>query len=329
MSTSIPSPVSSPVPPDAIFVGIDVSADRLDLARHDQTQVWSFPNDEKGINKLLELLRPWKPARIALESTGKLERPLLNALLDAHLNACHVNPQRVRQFANGMGWLAKTDSLDARILARFAEKAGPRISTKSPEKQAELAELLTCRRQLIETRTAHGNQLKRTSSTFAGKRLENVLENLQEQIEELDDRISEIIDSDDDMSHLNTILQSVTGVGTVLAATLIAQLREIGHLDHRPLSALVGLAPYNNDSGRHKGTRSIRGGRAAVRSVLYVCTVAAIRHNPILKAKYEQLRAAGKAAKVAIIACARKLLRILNALVRDNTTWQNPKIKIA
>jgi transposase len=324
----VPTPIPPvPVPADAIYVGIDVSSDRLDLARHDQTQTWSFTNDEKGIADLLKLLKPWKPARIAVESTGKLERPLLTALFDAQLNACHVNPQRVRNFADGMGWLAKTDSLDARVLARFAEKAGPRISTKSPEKQAELTELLTCRRQLIDARTAHRNQRTRTFSDFARKRLDNVLENLKTQIEQLDDRIAQIIDSDDDMSHLNTILQSVTGVGVVLAATLIAQLREIGHLDHRPLSALVGLAPYNNDSGRHKGDRSIRGGRSAVRSVLYVCTVAAIRHNPILSAKYKQLRADGKAAKVAIIACARKLLRILNALVRDNVTWQNPKLQ--
>jgi transposase len=312
-----------------VFVGIDVCLERLDVARHDLDQRWVFANTPEGIRQLVELLDTWKPDRVAVESTGKIERPLMAALIDAELNPCHVNPQRVRHFASGMGWLAKTDSLDAGILAKFAEKAGPRLAEKSPEKQAELAELLTCRRQLIEARTAHANQCRRTYSDFAKQRLQHVLTHLQEQIEQLDRKIAELIDSDDDMRHTEQILRSVKGVGAVLAATLIAQLKEIGHLDHKPLAALVGLAPYNKDSGRTKGKRAIRGGRAPVRSVLYVSTVSAIRSNPVLVAKYKQLRADGKAAKVAIIACARKLLRILNALVRDNTTWICPTQKAA
>jgi transposase len=312
-----------------VFAGIDVCLECLDVARHDQDQRWSFPNDPDGIRQAVELLNTWSPARVAVESTGKIERPLLVALIAAQLNPCHVNPSRVRQFANGMGWLAKTDAIDAGVLARFAEKAGPRIATKSPEKQTELAELLTCRRQLVDARTAHANQGRRTHSAFAQERIKTVLATLQEQIDQLDGKIVELIDDDDDMSRLNQILQSVTGVGAVLAATLISQLSEIGTLDHKPLTALVGLAPYNNDSGRSKGKRTIRGGRAAVRSVLYVCTVSAIRSNPVIGRKYKELRGRGKVAKVAIIACARKLLRILNAIVRDNTTWQLKTPEIA
>src|SRR5262249_8663430 len=152
-----------------------------------------------------------------------------------------VNPQRVRKFAEGLGILAKTDAIDAHVLARFAQLAGPRISTKCPEKQAELAELLVCRRQLIDARTAHGNQRSRTSSSFASKRLASVLDVIQEQVDQLDDRIAELIDSDEDMRRLEQVLRSVVGVGAVLSATIIAQLREIGRLGHRPLAALVGV----------------------------------------------------------------------------------------
>lgn len=320
---------SAPTAADTVYVGIDVSGDRLDVARNDSSQSWSFTNDEKGIAELILLIAPWNPGRIAVESTGKIERPLLTALIDASLNACHVNPGRVRKFADGMGWLAKTDAIDARVLALFSEKAGPRIATKCPEKRAEIAELVVCRRQLVSARVAHKNQLKHTVSVFARKRLEGLVEHIKKQIDAIEERIEQLIDSDDDMRHLDRILQSVAGVGAILSATLISKLREIGQLDHRPLSALVGLAPYAKDSGKYKGQRAIRGGRACVRNVLYVCTIAAIRHNPVLKQKYLDLRARHKLPKVAIIACARKLLRILNALVRDNAIWQPPKPKTA
>ena len=305
------------------YVGIDVSKDRLDLARLDQpNERLSFDNDPVGIRKIVSLMRQWNPARIAIESTGKLERPLLLALIDADLNACHVNPVRVRRFAQGMGLLAKTDTLDALVLAHFAHKAGPRISTKTPEKRAELVELVTCRRQLIEARTAHSNQRLRTDSTFASKQLDSVLNHLEERIDELEKQIAALIEEDDDMRHLDDLLRSVTGVGAVLSATLLAMLPELGRIDHAPIAALVGLAPYNDDSGHHKGQRHIRGGRSSVRNVLYVCTVCAIRTNAVIKAKYKDLLARGKAKKVALIACARKLLRILNALARDGVRYK-------
>jgi transposase len=311
------------------YVGVDVAKDRLDLARLDPSagqpsnQRLSFSNDPAGIQQVLQLMRQWNPARIAIESTGKLERPLLIALIDAGLNACHVNPVRVRRFAQGMGLLAKTDTLDALVLAHFACKAGPRIASKTPQNRVELTELVTCRRQLIQARTAHSNQRSRTDSAFAARQLASVLEHLEQRIGELEERIAALIDDDDDMRHLDQLLRSVSGVGAVLSATLLALLPELGRIDHGPLAALVGLAPFNDDSGRHKGQRHIRGGRGAVRNVLYVCTVCAIRTNAAIKSKYKDLLARGKAKKQAIIACARKLLRILNALARDGVHYQD------
>lgn len=308
-----------------VFVGIDVSGDHLDLARHDRSDVQRFPNTEEGIAQILALVRSWPVSRIAIESTGKLERPLLSTLLAGSQPACLVNPDRVRKFAQALGLLAKTDNLDAHVLARFAQHTGPRISTLSSEKQQELADLLTCRRQLIDTRTAHSNQLRRTNSTFAKQRLESVLKLLKAEIKSLDQRIAEIIESDDDMRRTEAIIRSVSGAGAVLAAMLISQLRELGQLGHRQLNALVGIAPYNDDSGRHRGKHAIRGGRKEVRDVIYVATVAAVRCNPDIKAAYQNHRARGLPPKSAILACSRKFLRTLNAMVRDGTTW-TPKI---
>lgn len=311
-----------------VFVGIDVSQATLDLARSDDEQATrSFGNDAVGIGDILELLKPLAPmlGLIVVESTGKLEDPLLLALLEAGLPVARVNPKRVRLFAYGIGQLAKTDPIDARVLMMFAQLASPRLAQKKQQNRVELAELLTCRRQLIDTRTAHQNQLSRTSSGFARTSLRSVLDHLQKRIDKLDRQIEKIIDDDDQMRKLDELLRSVKGVGPVLAATLIGQLPELGKLSHSQLTALVGVAPYNRDSGTQHGKRSIRGGRTAVRNILYMCTVAAIRHNQVLKQTYTRLREAGKVPKVALIACARKFLRILNAVVRDNEPW-SPKL---
>jgi len=311
----------------SLFIGIDVSAKTLDLAHSADPAIRTFANDPNGIGQLIALLKPLTPRLIVLESTGKLEQPLLLALLEAGLPAARVDPKRVRLFAYGIGQLAKTDPIDARVLMKFAELASPRLTEKKPENQAELAELLTCRSQLIETRTVHQNQLARTISPVAQKSLKSVLTHLQSRIKKLDKEIERIVDNDDAMSDLDKLLRSFKGVGPVLAATLISQLPELGKLNHSELTALVGLAPYNRDSGTYSGKRSIRGGRTRVRNVLYMCTVAALRHNPVLKTTYQRLRAAGKLAKVALVACARKFLRILNAMVRDNQIW-TPKLQL-
>lgn len=320
---------SSPtVPAVPVFVGIDVSQAWLDVAQcDDPAAVRRFANDPGGVAQVLGLLKGLGPAPslVVVESTGKLEDPLLLALLDAGLPVARVDPKRVRLFAYGIGQLAKTDPIDARVLRRFAELAGPRLTEKKARNRSELAELLVCRRQLIDTRTAHQNQLSRTTGAFARTSLRSVLDHLQKRIEKLDRRIAKIVDDDDEMRGLERLLRSFKGVGPVLAATLISQLPELGHIGHAPLAALVGLAPYNRDSGTHSGRRSVRGGRGAVRRTLYMCTVAAVRHNPTLRQTYRRLRDAGKVAKVALVACARKFLRILNAMVRDRLTWSPPQ----
>jgi len=306
-----------------LFIGIDVSKHRLDLARADDP-AWRkhFANDASGISQIVKLMKQLSPTRIVIESTGKLERNLLVALLDEQLPVCHVNPKRVRDFARALGYLAKTDELDALVLARFAEKAGPRISSKMPEKQAELAELVQCRRQLVDTRVIHRNQLRTTHASFAKQQQTSLIETLDDQIEKLDEEIAKLIDEDDDMRHLDQLLQSVIGVGAVLSATILGNLHELGTIDHKPLAALVGVAPMNDDSGKHKGQRRIQGGRGHVRSVMFSAIQSAVRFNPVIKAKYQELLARGKARKVALIACVRKLLRILNAIVRDNSSFK-------
>jgi len=311
----------------SLFVGIDVSAATLDLVHSGDPTIHTLGNDEAGIARIVALLMPLAPTLIVIESTGKLEQPLLLALLEAQLPVARVDPKRVRLFAYGIGQLAKTDPIDARVLMKFAELASPRLTEKKAQNRTELAELLTCRSQLIDTRTAHQNQLTRTVSRVARKSLESVLAHLKGRIQKLEEEIEKIVDHDDDMRDLQKLLRSFKGVGPILAATLISQLPELGKLGHGQLAALVGVAPYNRDSGTHRGQRSIRGGRPRVRKLLYMCTVSALRHNPVLKQTYQRLRAAGKVAKVALIACARKFLRILNAMVRDNQIWA-PKLSI-
>jgi transposase len=305
-----------------VFAGIDVSKDKLDVARHDQAEVHTFANSGAGVTRLVKLLTSWSPKRIAIESTGRLHRLALDAMLDASLNACLVNPTRVHHFAKSRGQLAKTDAIDALLLALFAQQNDLWITQKLSEKQVELAELVNCRQQHVQSRVAHANQMDQTQSKFARKKLATLIELLNDQIEELDEQIARLIDEDQDMQGKNQILKSVAGVGPVLASTLLSSLPELGQRSHKEIAALVGVAPYNHDSGKHRGERRIRGGRMNVRNVLYVCTVAALRCNPVIKKKYKELVARGKARKSALIACSHKLLRILNALLRDGQKYQ-------
>jgi transposase len=303
------------------FVGIDVAKDKLDLARSDTGEFLNLANDQYGIRHIVQLLTAAKPTRIVVEATGGLERPLLEALLDANLPVALVNPGRVRYLAIGLGIMAKTDPIDASVLMQFARLAEPRLAQKRTENQAELDALTTCRRQLIASRTEQGNARLTTASKAALKSIDAVLKALDQQIDLLDRKIRELIDSDDDFKHLDRLLRSVPGVGPVLSATLLAELNELGSTDRRQIGALVGVAPFNRDSGKFRGKRSIRGGRTSVRCVLYMATLAAIRCNPVLIQFAQRLQKAGKVPKVIIVACMRKLLALLNAMVRDNLTW--------
>ncbi len=305
----------------AVFVGIDVAKTHLDVAGSNDTIVRRVSNDPAGIRDLLATLKAAAPSVIVVEATGGLERPLVEALLAAALPVALVNPGHVRHFAIGLGILAKTDAIDARVLRTFARLAAPRLLAKRSASRAELEALVTCRRQLLQTRTEQSNRLQTTTSTPARKALQTVLATLDKQIAKLDAQITQCIASDEDMSHHDQLLQSVPGVGPVLSATLLAELGELGKSDRRQISALAGVAPFNRDSGRFRGKRAIRGGRATVRRVLYMATVAAIRCNPVIKTFAQRLEQTGKLPKVIIVACMRKLLAILNIMLRENLAW--------
>ena len=309
---------SSVVP---LFAGIDVAKDKLDLARSDARDVLTRANDATGIATLVGELLAHRPALIVVEATGGLERALIDALLEAELPVALVNPGHVRHFARGIGKLAKTDSIDAHVLAEFARLASPRLLQKRSANRAELEALVTCRRQLTHVRTEQTNRRGSTASKTAVRSIDQVLRVVNRQILELDRQIAKLIQGDDDMNHLDTLLKSVPGVGKVLSSTLLCELAEIGAVGRRQLCSLAGVAPFNCDSGRFRGKRAIRGGRASVRSVLYMATVAAMRFNPVIKRFADRLKQAGKLNKVIIVACMRKLLSILNAMIRDGLSW--------
>jgi transposase len=306
-------------PPVALFAGIDVSKETLDLARSNFDQVITVANDDQGIRQIVQLLA--SATCIVVESTGGLERPLIAALLDAGLPVALVHPGRVRYFAIGCGILAKTDPIDARVLMKFAQLAQPRLAHKRSANQSELDSLITCRRQLCASRVQQSNCRLATTSKQAVKSIDAILRALDKQIDKLDKQIRELIDSDDDFKDLDRQLRSVPGVGPVLSSTLIAELPELGSDDGKRVSALVGVAPFNRDSGKSKGKRSIQGGRRQVRNVLYMSAVCAIRCNPVLRRFAERLKQSGKTPKVIIVAAMRKLLALLNAMVRDNLLW--------
>jgi transposase len=303
------------------FVGIDVAKAKLDLARSDTGEFLSVGNDPAGIGRIVDSLRAKPPKTIVVESTGGLQYPLLDALLEANLPVALVNPRNVRHFATGLGILAKSDPIDARVLMEFARLASPRLAEKRSAEQVELDALLTCRRQLARQKSVQMNCRATTTSKTAIKTIDAVLKTLGREIGKLDKKIRDLIESDDDFDSIDKLLRSVPGVGPVVSATLVAELSELGNTNRRQISALVGVAPYNCDSGARQGTRSIFGGRASVRSMLYMATVTAIRCNPIIRAFAERLQKEGKAKKVQIVACMRKLLALLNAMIRDRLTW--------
>lgn len=308
--------------PSQIFVGIDVAKAKLDLARSEVDAVVSFTNDSAGIALLINALRNVTVSMIVVEATGGFERGIIAALLDAELPVALVNPGRVRHFAKGIGILAKTDAIDAKVLMEFARRGEPRLLQKRSQVRVELEALVTCRRQLVHARAEQGNRRATTSSKLALRSIDAVLKTLDRQVLELDRQIAKLIESDDDLDHDGKLLASVPGVGIVLASTLLAELSELGTVGRRTVCALVGVAPFADDSGPRKGKRTIRGGRSSVRCVLYMATVAAMRFNPVIRRFAQRLKHAGKINKVTITACMRKLLSILNVMIRDGLRWE-------
>lgn len=317
VSQSVIQPLQSAGP----FVGIDVAKDKLDLARSDSSKILAFDNQPAAIGRLVALMLCIKPALIVVEATGGLERPLVAALLEAQQPVALVNPSQVRHFAKAMGTLAKTDHIDGRVLVEFGQRIQPRLARKRSKNQTELDALVTCRKQLCDLRAAQFNQRDATASKAALKSIDAVIRTMDRQIQLLDEQIKRLIESDDDMNSINKLLRSAPGVGPILSCTLIAKVSELGATGRRSLSALIGVAPFNHDSGKHTGKRSVWGGRADVRSVLYMATVAATVHNPIIKSFYQRLLARGKLKMVALVACMRKLLCLLNAMLKEGIPW--------
>jgi transposase len=301
-----------------VFVGIDISKGLLDVHVRPLGTGFSVSNDAAGHAALIGRLRPLRAKRIVLEATGGYERALWLALSEAGLVAAVVNPRQVREFARASGRLAKTDRLDAAVIAHFAETFSP-VGVRNPDPVADrLGEHVLYRRGLCDEIVALENQLRRLETTALRGRAEQRLARLKADRKEIDGEMAAIVDGDPAKKALYACLTAFKGVGPVLAHTLIANLRELGTLTRHQTAALIGVAPINHDSGKMRGHRAIAGGRIGVRNVLYVATLSAVRSNPAIKDFYRRLRDNGKPGKVAIVACMRKIATILNARVRDH-----------
>ena len=305
-------------------IGIDVSKACLDIWALPGDKAWRCDYTDAVLPQLVQALTALQPARIIVEATGGLETVLISELGAAGLPVAVVNPRQVRDFAKATGRLAKTDRLDARVLAQFGAALRPPARPLPDAAQRGLQALVTRRRQLITMQTQERNRQQQASSEPALAQIDELLTLLGRQVAQLDREIAALLQDNAGWRGRVQLLRSIPGVGPVLVATLIAQLPELGQANHKEIAALAGVAPYNRDSGQWRGQRSVWGGRRQLRAVLYMATLVATRHNPVLRACYERLLAAGKAKKVALTACMRKLLTICNAIVKSNTPWQNP-----
>jgi transposase len=307
------------------YVGIDVSKNQLDIAVRPAGDTWSMPNDASGITEVVQGLAQLHPALVVLEATGGLQMPLAAALATAGLPLAMVNPRQVRDFARATGRLAKTDRLDAQVLAHFAEAVRPTPYPLPDAQTQELTALLTRRHQVVEMLTAEKNRL-RTTRESVRRRVQDHIRWLEQELADLDDDLERTLRESPLWREKDNLLRSVPGIGRVVSITLLADLPELGTLSRHQIAALVGVAPLNRDSGRFRGKRMVWGGRARVRAALYMAALTASQHNPIIKAFYHRLREAGKARKVALTACMRKLLIILNSMVKHRQAW-NPDIQ--
>lgn len=321
MTESCPAP---DVPGGPVYVGIDVAKHELVIATRPAGEQWTVPPDERGLATLVAQLRARGPALVVLEATGGYEVAPVAALAAAALPVVVVNPRQVREFAKAIGQLAKTDRLDARVLALFAERVRPPVRPVADAAQAALASLLTRRRQLVEMLTAertrrsqvHGRGVRRVTQS-----LQHHIAYLERELRMTDTDLADAIQQSPVWREREDLLQSVPGVGPVVARTLVGELPELGRLTGREIAALVGVAPVARDSGTLRGRRTVYGGRRTVRAVLYMSALVASRRNPVLHAFYQRLVTAGKPKKVALVACMRKLLTILNAMLKRHTRW--------
>ncbi len=308
-----------------VFVGIDVSKAQFDIAVHAQATHWQTPNTDAGIADLIQRLHALHSTLIVLEATGGFESRLVSELAMAKLPVVITNPRRVRNFARSIGKLAKTDKLDAYLLAHFGAALRPEPRALPSDQEEHLTALLTRRKQVIEMVTVESNRLM-TVHPIMHPDIEDHIAWLTQKLDALDGDIDQFIQGSDLWQNQATLLKSVPGIGRITASTLLAQLPELGKLNRQQIAALVGVAPVNRDSGRKQGKRRIYGGRAAVRSVLYMAALSATRHNSKIQTFYNHLLRQGKEKKVALTACMRKLLVILNAILRAQQPWRTAAV---
>jgi transposase len=304
------------------WVGLDVAKDTVVMAVAGEAATATFATSADGMAALVTALQPRHPTLIVVEATGGYERPCVAACLAARLPVVVVNPRQVRAFARAMGRTAKTDAIDAHVLAAFAERVRPPVRTLPDAATQELEAVVTRRQQLVMMCTAERQRLAQAHTHAVRQSLEAHIAWLVRQIEDSDGQLQDLIRQSPVWREQEDLLQSVPGVGPITARTLLGTLPELGTLASRPLAALVGVAPLNNDSGHFRGRRTPWGGRADVRRVLYMAALVAVRRNPVLKAFYERLIATGKRRKVALVAAMHKLLLVLNAILRDRKPWQ-------
>ncbi len=306
-----------------LWVGIDVSKERLDVALGAAGELFDAANDAAGIAWVRERLLQSAPARVVLEASGGLETELVVELGAAGLPVVVVNPRQVRDFARATGQLAKTDALDARVLALFAERIRPELRALPTVQERQLKALVARRRELVEMFTAERNRLA-TAPGPVRRRIEKHIAWLERELQSANHDLDQQLRSSPLWREKEDLLRGVPGLGPVSCATMLAELPELGRLGRREIAKLVGVAPLNRDSGRLRGKRTVWGGRAGVRATLYMATLSATRHNPVIRAFYRRLRAVGKPAKLALTAAMRKLLTILNAMLKHHTPWSPP-----
>lgn len=306
------------------WVGIDVSQAWLDIALRPSSQYWRVANQASGWSELVESLQMQSILLIVIESTGGLERNVVAVLQQANFPVAVINPKRARDFAKAGGHLAKTDRIDAAVLAHFAQAMEPKVTPLASERQSALSDLVSRRHQLVEMLNSERRRLHSVRNRSAKSDIEAHIDWLTERVKSLNAEIDQLRDECSQWQQQYGWLTSVPGVGPVVATTLLAMLPELGQLSHKKIASLVGLAPLNCDSGKRHGKRHIMGGRALVRSNLYLAALVAIQHNSVIRGFYQRLLDAGKAKKVALIACAHKLLNIPNALMRKQVSWVEP-----
>jgi transposase len=303
------------------FVGIDVAKESLEVAIYGQAAIRSFANTQAGQGELVADLQPLSPTLIVLEASGGFELEAMLAMMTQGLPVAVVNPTRVRHFAKAHGRLAKSDPIDAHVLAHFAQAVRPQVRCLQSEQEMHLVHLVRRRRDVVAMLTAEKNRLGTTAPRLK-ERVKKHIQWLQQEEQELAAEIAELLQSLPEWQEKAQILQSVPGIGPVSAATLLAELPELGTTSRQKIAALAGVAPYNRDSGQKRGRRKTGGGRKGVRSTFYMACLSASKHNPVIKRFYERLKAKGKETKVALTACMRKLLSILNAMLRNKAPWR-------